>query len=89
MTALLFNAGRGAVFTSSGINELDAAIMDGSNLNAGTVAGITKVKNPIKLARTVMEKSKHVMMIGKGAEQFAVEQNLEIVDSKYFYTKKR
>jgi beta-aspartyl-peptidase (threonine type) len=85
----LFNAGRGAVFTSSGINELDAAIMDGSNINAGTVAGIKKVKNPIKLARAIMENSKHVMMIGKGAEQFANEQHLEIVDMKYFRTEKR
>lgn len=85
----LFNAGKGAVFTNAGTNELDAAIMDGSNLNAGTVAGITKVKNPIKLARAVMEKSEHVMMIGRGAEQFAMVQNLEIVNPKYFYTERR
>lgn len=85
----LFNAGKGAVFTANGLNELDAAIMDGSNLNAGTIAGITTVKNPIKLARAVMENSKHVMMIGKGAEIFASEQNLEIVDPGYFYTEER
>ncbi len=85
----LFNAGKGAVFTNNGLNELDAAIMDGSNLNAGTVAGITTIKNPIKLARAVMEKSKHVMMIGKGAELFASEQNIEIVDPSYFKTEAR
>lgn len=85
----LFNAGKGAVFTSNGINELDAAIMDGSNLNAGTVAGITTVKNPIKLARRIMENSEHVMMIGKGAEMFAQEQNIEIVNPSYFRTDER
>ncbi|MBU0474507.1 MAG: isoaspartyl peptidase/L-asparaginase [Bacteroidetes bacterium] len=85
----LFNAGKGAVFTANGINELDAAIMDGSNLNAGAVAGITTIKNPIKLARKIMEKSKHVMLVGKGAEIFAAEQNLEIVDPSYFYTEER
>jgi len=85
----LFNAGKGAVFTANGLNELDAAIMDGSNLNAGTVAGITTVKNPIKLARAVMENSKHVMMVGKGAEVFAKKQNLEIVEPEYFYTEDR
>lgn len=85
----LFNAGKGAVFTSNGINELDAAIMDGSNLNAGTVAGITTVKNPIKLARRIMENSEHVMMIGKGAEIFAQEQNIEIVNPSYFRTDER
>ncbi|MCF6269969.1 MAG: isoaspartyl peptidase/L-asparaginase [Melioribacteraceae bacterium] len=85
----LFNAGKGAVFTNNGLNELDAAIMDGSNLNAGAVAGVTTIKNPIKLARAVMEKSKHVMMIGKGAEIFAAEQNIEIVDPSYFRTEER
>ncbi len=85
----LFNAGKGAVFTSNGLNELDAAIMDGSNLNAGTVAGITTIKNPIKLARAVMEKSKHVMLVGKGAEVFAAQQNLETVNSNYFRTEER
>ena len=85
----LFNAGKGAVFTSNGLNELDASIMDGSNFNAGAVAGITTIKNPIKLARAVMEKSKHVMLVGKGAEQFAAEQNIEIVDPLYFRTERR
>ena len=85
----LFNAGKGAVFTANGINELDAAIMDGSNLNAGSVAGITIVKNPIKLARAIMEKSEHVMMIGKGAEIFAKKNNLEIVNPSYFRTEAR
>jgi len=85
----LFNAGKGAVFTANGINELDAAIMDGSSLNAGSVAGITTVKNPIKLARAIMEKSEHVMMVGKGAEIFAKKTNLEIVDPSYFRTDAR
>lgn len=85
----LFNAGKGAVFTNNGLNELDASIMDGSNIEAGAVAGITKIKNPIKLARAVMEKSKHVMMIGKGAEIFAVQQNIETVDPSYFRTEER
>jgi beta-aspartyl-peptidase (threonine type) len=85
----LFNAGHGAVFTSSETNELDAAIMDGSNLMAGAVAGITTVKNPIRLARAVMQNSRHVMMVGKGAEEFAKTQNLEIVDPQYFRTDER
>ncbi len=85
----LFNAGKGAVFTADGKNELDAAIMDGKNLMAGAVAGLHKVKNPITLARAVMEKSPHVMMIGDGAETFAREMNLELVDEKYFWTQER
>ena len=85
----LFNAGRGAVFTNDGKNELDAAIMDGATRNAGTVAGISHVKSPILAARAVMEKSPHVMMIGKGAEQFAQEQGLEIVDPSYFFDQRR
>jgi beta-aspartyl-peptidase (threonine type) len=85
----LFNAGKGAVMTSEKTIELDAAVMDGNTLNAGTVAGIKHVKNPITLARAVMEKSKHVMLIGDGAEMFAKEQGLEIVDNKYFFTEKR
>lgn len=82
----LFNAGKGAVFTNAGKNEMDAAIMDGSNLRAGSVAGITTVKNPITAARAVMDKTMHVMMIGKGAETIAAENNCEIVKSSYFFT---
>jgi beta-aspartyl-peptidase (threonine type) len=85
----LFNAGKGAVFTHDGKNELDAAIMDGSNLAAGAVAGVTDIKNPITAARTVMTKSVHVMLTGAGASQFAKEQGLEIVPPSYFYTEKR
>ncbi|MGI9140656.1 MAG: isoaspartyl peptidase/L-asparaginase, partial [Gemmatimonadaceae bacterium] len=73
----LFNAGKGAVFTNDSINELDAAIMEGHTYRAGAVAGLHRVKNPITLARAVMERSKHVMMIGDGAERFAVEQRIE------------
>ncbi len=85
----LFNAGKGAVFTNEGKNELDAAIMDGSNLKAGAVASLTTVKNPITAARKVMEKSEHVMMIGAGAEKFAALNGCEIVDPAYFYTEDR
>lgn len=85
----LFNAGKGAVFTHEGKNELDAAIMDGSNLAAGSVAGVTNIKNPITAARYVMTNSGHVMLSGAGASQFAKEQGLEIVPPSYFYTKKR
>jgi L-asparaginase / beta-aspartyl-peptidase len=84
-----FNAGRGAVFTSDGTNELDASIMDGSNLKAGSVVGLTHVKNPISLARMVMERTKHVMLAREGAEAFAKEQHVELVDPKYFFTQKR
>lgn len=84
-----FNAGKGAVFTHDGRNELDAAIMDGKTLMAGSVAGVTTIKNPISAARAVMEKSEHVMMVGAGADQFAKEAGLEIVDPKYFWTKER
>jgi len=85
----LFNAGKGAVFTHDGINELDASIMNGKTLTAGAVAGLHKVKNPITLARAVMEKSPHVMMIGDGAEKFAADQKIELVDPKYFFTQER
>jgi beta-aspartyl-peptidase (threonine type) len=85
----LFNAGKGAVFTNEGKNELDAAIMNGENLAAGSVAGVTTIRNPISAARAVVEKSQHVMMTGKGAEQFAKLQGLSIVDPSYFYTEDR
>jgi len=84
-----FNAGKGAVFTHDGRNEMDAAIMEGKTLMAGAVAGVTTVKNPISAARAVMEKSEHVMMVGAGADQFAKDAGLEIVDPKYFWTKER
>lgn len=85
----LFNAGKGAVFTNDGKNELDSSIMDGKTLAAGSAAGLHKVKNPITLARAIMEKSPHVMMIGDGAEKFAAEQKIELVDEKYFWTQHR
>jgi beta-aspartyl-peptidase (threonine type) len=85
----LFNAGKGAVFTHAGTNELDASIMDGRTRAAGAVASVTTIKNPISAARAVMEKSKHVLLIGKGAEQFAKAQGLEIVDPSYFRTEHR
>ena len=85
----LFNAGKGAVFTNEGKNEMDAAIMDGSNLMAGSVAGVTVIRNPISAARAVMEKSEHVMMAGAGAEKFAKQAGLQIVDPSYFFTQER
>ena len=85
-----FNAGKGAVFTHEGTNELDAAIMDGRTSMAGAVAGLKRVKNPIRLARLVMEKSPHVMMVGEGAETFAREQGgIEFVPESYFRTELR
>lgn len=84
-----FNAGKGSVFTSAGTNEMDAAIMDGKTLSAGAVALLEHVRNPIVLARTVMEKSKHVMMVGRGAEEFAKRNGIELVDAKYFFTQRR
>ncbi|HZB43721.1 MAG TPA: isoaspartyl peptidase/L-asparaginase [Pyrinomonadaceae bacterium] len=85
----LFNAGKGAVFTNAGTNELDTSIMDGRTLKAGAAAGLKRVKNPILLARLVMEQSPHVMMTGEGAEAFATQKGLELVDPKYFYTEER
>jgi L-asparaginase / beta-aspartyl-peptidase len=85
----LFNAGKGAVFTHQGTIELDASIMDGATLNAGAIAGVTDIKNPIKAVRLVMEKSVHVMLSGKGASVFAKEQGLEMVKNSYFFTKER
>ncbi len=85
----LFNSGKGEVFTHEGRNELDASIMEVKTMNAGAVAGVSVLKNPISAARAVMEKSKHVMLSGKGAELFAKEQGLEVVDPKYFWTERR
>lgn len=85
----LFNAGKGAVFTNAETNELDASIMDGKTLNAGASAGTTTVKNPINLARKIMDKSPHVMLAGNGADLYAKEEGLEIVSPDYFYTERR
>lgn len=85
----LFNAGKGAVYTYDEGHELDASIMRGDNLMAGAVSGLTHVKNPVLLARAVMEKSEHVMLSGAGAEQFAKEQGLELVENSYFDTEFR
>ena len=84
-----FNAGKGAVFTEAGTNELDAAIMDGKTLKAGAVASLKHIRNPISLARMVMERTPHVMMDGVGAEAFAKQNGMELVDQKYFYTEER
>jgi len=85
----LFNAGKGAVFAANGRNELDASIMDGKTLKAGAVASVTTIKNPISAARAVMEKSKHVLLVSQGAEIFAAEQGLDIVDPAYFFDQRR
>jgi len=85
----LFNSGKGAVFTHEETNELDASIMDGATLNAGAVAGVTHIKNPINLALEVMNNSPHVLLAGAGAEEFAREQGFEMMDPSYFYTEKR
>lgn len=85
----LFNAGKGAVFTHDGKNELDAAIMDGKRLSAGAVAGVKTVRNPISAARAVMEKSTHVLLVGDGAETFSKKVGLTMVDPMYFYTRER
>ena len=85
----LFNAGRGAVLSANGLHELDASIMDGHDLSAGAVTGVRNVRNPIMLARLVMERSPHVMLAGEGAEEFALEQGLEPVPNNYFTTERR
>lgn len=85
----LFNAGRGAVFTHDGRNELDAAIMEGTTLGAGAVCGVTHVKNPVELARAVMEHSEFVMLSGSGAEEFALVHGFELVPRSYFHTPER
>jgi len=85
----LFNAGKGSVFSHAGTNELDASIMCGKNLTAGAVAFVTNIKNPVSAARAVMEKTEHVMLVGKGAEEFAKSAGLEIVSPEYFFTQDR
>ncbi len=84
-----FNAGHGAVFSHAGINELDAAIMDGATQKAGAIAGVRHVRNPIDLARMVMERTPHVLLSGEGAEEFALEQSVTLVPGSYFYTERR
>ncbi len=85
----LFNAGKGAVFSHEGRNELDASIMDGVTRMAGAVAGVTTIRNPIRAAHAVMTQSAHVLLVGRGAEDFAAGHGLEIVDPAYFYTQHR
>ena len=85
----LFNAGKGAVFTHDGVNELDASIMEGKTLNAGAVAGVCDIKNPITAALEVMNNSVHVFLSGEGASAFAKQQGLDIVPNKYFFTESR
>lgn len=85
----LFNAGRGSVFTHEGTNEMDAAIMDGSALKAGAVAFVRNVKNPIKLARLVMQRTEHVLLAADGANKFATEMNVEHAPDEYFFTEHR
>ncbi|WP_346854166.1 isoaspartyl peptidase/L-asparaginase [uncultured Draconibacterium sp.] len=85
----LFNAGKGAVFTHDGVNELDASIMEGKTLNAGAVAGVHDIKNPITAALEVMNNSEHVLLSGEGASEFAKKQGLEIVPNSYFFTQTR
>lgn len=81
-----FNAGKGAVFTADGVNELDVSLMDGQTLNVGAASGVQTVKNPIKLARAVMDRSEHVMLSGAGADEFARAHDIETVDPSYFHT---
>jgi beta-aspartyl-peptidase (threonine type) len=84
----LFDAGRGAYYTREGVPELDAAIMDGRTLGAGSVASVKHIANPIHLARLVMEKTPHVLLVGEGAEEFAKSQGIELVSPYYFYTER-
>jgi len=85
----LFNAGRGAVYNAAGKHELDASIMDGATLRAGAVAAVSRIRNPVRAARAVMEKSPHVLLVGRGAEQFARKQGLQLASEKYFHTQSR
>jgi beta-aspartyl-peptidase (threonine type) len=86
---ILFNAGRGAVFTKKGVQEMDAAIMDGSTLGAGAVAGVRNVRNPIELAAEVMRNSNHVFLSGKGANDFAIKQGIKLEPDEYFFSQFR
>src|SRR5688572_6915075 len=86
---VLFNAGRGSVFTKKGVQEMDAAIMDGATLEAGSVAGVRNVRNPIELAAEVMEKSNHVFLSGKGANDFAIRQGIKLEPDEYFFSQFR
>lgn len=86
---MLFNAGRGSVFTKKGVQEMDAAIMDGSNLGAGSVAGIRNVRNPIELATEVLRNSNHVFLSGKGANDFAIKQGIKLEPDEYFFSQFR
>lgn len=85
----LFNAGKGSVFTSEGKNEMDASIMDGLTLKAGSVVAVSHIKNPVSAARQVMEHSSHVMLAGMGAEQFAQQRGCKLEEPSYFYTEER
>jgi beta-aspartyl-peptidase (threonine type) len=85
----LFNAGKGAVFSAEGKNELDASLMDGRTRNAGAVSGLTRIKNPIRLARAVLDHSPHVLLVGRGAEKFARKMKMRFVSPRYFFTKWR
>ncbi len=85
----LFNAGKGAVFNSEGKNELDAALMNGKNRSCGAITCVKRIKNPVSLARLIMEKSPHIFLCGKGAEDFAKEHGMKLVPNSYFYTQKR
>jgi beta-aspartyl-peptidase (threonine type) len=85
----LFNAGRGSVFTAAGVNEMDASIMDGSNLKGGAVASVRYIKNPIDAARKVMEESPHVLLVGEGAERFAIEHGVDTASASYFFEQRR
>ncbi|MEO6134980.1 MAG: isoaspartyl peptidase/L-asparaginase, partial [Ginsengibacter sp.] len=85
----LFNAGKGSVFTKKGLNEMDAAIMDGSNLNAGAVAGVRNIRNPVELAEEVMLHSGHVFLSGKGANDFAIKQGIKLEPDEYFFSQYR
>lgn len=85
----LFNAGKGSVFTHEGRNEMDACVMDGLTMDAGAVAGVTRIRNPVEAAKRVMTHTGHVILMGEGAEEFAGEQGIELVDPSYFHTDRR